>query len=100
MLHIKLCLLAFITVCLAGCASESVKVTPPDHTVVLKQALSDVSETGQLGSGAELLTEQIESLKETDPEKANQLEEAFTELKNARGPREVKKKASEMLEML
>jgi len=90
-----ICLLA-----LTGCGEQPVPVAPPDNTTQIRQSLSDIEKTGQLGSGLDLIAEQIDALKESDPEKAAKLEEAFEKLSNSSNPREAKKQATTMIEML
>jgi len=101
-MKLKLLLIAcFFCLTLLGCSnSQSVPVTPPDQTSQIRLSLTDIEKSGQLGSGADVIAEQIEALKDTDPEKAAKLEEAFAKLRSASSPREAKKQASEMLELL
>jgi hypothetical protein len=88
---------------LVGCGAVSdspVNVTPPPSTDQIKTVLNDVVQTGQLGSGGMTIESEIETIRATDPAKADALKKDYEELKAATDPSTAKAKAQQMMSKL
>lgn len=85
-----------------GCASESVTVDapPPSEATMIKDALTSVVETGELGSGMMMVRDGLEKMKSTDPEKAEKVGQAVEELNGLSDPAKRKAKAEEIIGLL
>ena len=92
-------LLAAVTGCGGGAniPEEKVKPLPPSPVKVM---LMDVANSGELGSGASLIREGLETMKATDPAKASVLLEELTVLEGLDGPEEIKAKAKAIADEL
>ena len=92
-------LLAAVTGCGGGANIPEASVTPPPPSPV-KAMLMDVANSGELGSGASLIREGLETMKATDPAKASVLLEELTALEGLEDPDEIKAKAQAMADQL
>lgn len=93
-------LLASLIAGVVGCGSVSdspTAVTAPPSTESIKAALTDVAQTGQLGSGGMTLEQEIENLRASDAAKADALKKDYDQLKGMTNPAQAKAKAQEML---
>lgn len=89
-----------IGVSLVGCGGvESTAVTPPPPPQA-KALLSDVANSGELGSGASMIRDSLESLKATDAAKAEELLKELDELEKMSDAAKIKAKAKAMSEKL
>lgn len=94
-------LLLMVLLFSVGCSGDrAVPVTPPPAAEQLKVGLGEVSKAGQLGSAADGLATLISQLKESEPEKAAELEADLEKLRAARGPAAIRAKAKAMAEKL
>lgn len=84
--------------CSAGVQDNPVEVTPSGANA--KIALEGIAESGQLGSDVMTIEDDIASMKESDPAKAEALQKDLDELKSMGKPADIKKKAKEMVEKL
>lgn len=86
---------------LAGCGNdvESVPVEAPPPPAA-KALLTDVANSGELGSGASLIRDSLEQLKTTDPAKAEPLLKELDELEGMSDPAKIKAKAKSMADKL
>ncbi|QDU62462.1 hypothetical protein Pan216_33290 [Planctomycetes bacterium Pan216] len=66
----------------------------------IKAYLEDLSTHGQLNSGMELVKADLEKLKETEPEKADELLADYQRLSKLKSPSAIKKTAKEMADKL
>lgn len=89
---------------LAGCGSElpkPVAVTPPPPPASpAKQALLDVANTGELGSGTMSLRDDLEKLKSSDEAKAKSLLSDLDRLQKMTDPAAIKTQAKKMADQL
>ncbi|MCU0876702.1 MAG: hypothetical protein MUF06_02790 [Pirellulaceae bacterium] len=88
---------------LVGCGA--VKDTPtevaaPAPTESIKTSLSALAQTGEKDSGFEMIGQEIENLRASDPAKADELSKGFEELRGLNDPAKVKAKAQEMASKL
>lgn len=85
-----------------GCGAASVPETAvtPSAPPPAKAVLMDVANSGELGSTADVLRENLEAMKATDSVKAEALLNELKELESLTDPDEVKAKASAMAEQL
>ena len=67
---------------------------------MIKSALEDVAETGELGSGMMNVEQGLEAMKSNDAEKAAKVSAAVDQLNSASTANARKAKAKEILEML
>lgn len=74
-------------------------VTPPPPTPA-KQMLSDIAESGEVGSGASMIRDALEAMKSTDAAKAEELLSELTELEGMGDPNKIKAKAKSMADKL
>lgn len=93
--------LGLTLVLLAGCGpkveSEPVQATPPPAA---KALLTDVANSGELGSGAANIRQSLEELKKTDAAKADPLLQELDELEKMSDPAKIKAKAKAMADKL
>jgi len=85
-----------------GCGGANIPetaVTPLPPSPV-KALLMDVANSGELGSTASTVRENLEAMKATDSVKADSLLNELTELEGLTDPDEIKAKASAMAEQL
>lgn len=89
-------LMAFI-----GC-QESVEVTPvtPPPPTPAKSILSEVAQSGELGSAASSIRDALTQLKETDAAKADELLKDLDELETMSTPDKIKAQAKKMADKL
>lgn len=85
-----------------GCGAASLPETAvtPTPPPPVKAILMDVANSGELGSTASTLRENLEAMKATDSAKAESLLNELTELEALEDPDEIKAKASAMAEQL
>lgn len=86
----------------SGCGKPNIteeKVTP-GAPPQLKQMLTNVAETGELGSGAMTIKEELEKLKATDAAKADGLLKDLEDLQKTTDQGQVKSKAKAMADKL
>lgn len=91
-----------LMVAVAGCGAANipeVSVTPPPPSPV-KAMLMDVANSGELGSGASMIRDGLESMKATDPANATVLLEELTVLEGLEEPTEIQAKAKAMADQL
>jgi DNA integrity scanning protein DisA with diadenylate cyclase activity len=71
----KLVCYAFLLVLplVLGCGEPVSKVEKPAPTTMIEAVLNDIAMRGELDSGAEELRQQLEDLRQTDPDKAELL---------------------------
>jgi hypothetical protein len=87
---------------IAGCgpgqtpAETVTPVTPP----AAKAQLTDVANSGELGSSASAIRESLEALKATDSAKADELLNDLTALEGLADPNQIKAKAKAMADKL
>lgn len=91
------CLLVLMSTTISlGCGDKVEVVTPPAPPA-LKQELERIAASGEpVGSGGQLLQEEIRKIKESDPAKGAALEKDLTELTAMQDPGEIKAKAAAM----
>jgi hypothetical protein len=85
---------------IAGCGGpKSEKVKPPSVTPAeaAKTALKEIADSGQVGSGADVIKQSLEKLKGTDAAKADALLKDYETLIKTQNPDAVKAKATEMM---
>ena len=92
------CLVLFVAIFL-GCSGGTSVETPPAASMA-KNALESIAASGELGSATEELKSQLESMKESDPTKANELLSDFNDLVSLSKPKAIKAKAKEMANKL
>lgn len=100
--------LAFVVALLGlgavGCGGDGGQVmeaSVPPAEVQMKSMLEDAAKTGQsMGSGAMILMEGIDSIRERDAAKADALQQEYEELSIATEPAKVKSSAQAMLDKL
>lgn len=97
---IAICLLTLLIGLGCGPSTQSVRVQPPAPEDTIKSTLTHLTETGVIDSGIVSLEESIEKLKETDPDKGNELAADLEKLKSTRNPAAVKSQAQTMLDKL
>jgi hypothetical protein len=92
---------AALLIVAVGCGSGEApqEVTPPAPTALRSQLL-EVATSGELGSGASLLRDAIEQLKESDPTAAEALLFDMNELEGLSDPNQIKAKAQSMADKL
>lgn len=79
---------------LAGCGDKVETVTPPPPPT-LKQELERIAAAGEpVGSGGQMLLDEVAKIKEQDPAKGATLEKQVIELNNLQDPSEIKAKAA------
>lgn len=85
-----------------GCGGANIPETPvtPSAPPPVKAVLMDVANSGELGSAASTIRENLETMKATDAVKADALLNELTELEGLTDPDEIKAKASAMAEQL
>jgi hypothetical protein len=83
---------------LVGCDGRGPgeRVQPPTPPVMAKAALEEIAASGVLGSPVEVLQEQLELMKKSDPAKAAELLTACDKLKSLSDVKAIKAKAKEM----
>ena len=83
---------------LAGCGGgeAGTRVQPPAPPQMAKAALEEIAANGALSSSVEVLQQQLEVLKETEPAKANELLADYNELITLSDPAAIKSKAKAM----
>lgn len=86
--------------CSGGPKSERItpKTVPPAEAA--KAALKEIAESGQVGSGADMIRENFEKLKATDAAKAEALLKDCEALMKLQDPQAAKAKAKEMMDKL
>lgn len=97
--------LTFVLLVLAGacgCGGANIPETPvtPSPPPPVKAVLTDVANSGELGSSAATIRENLEAMRATDSVKAESLLSALTELEALTDPDEIKAKAAAMAEEL
>ena len=97
-------LIGLALVSLAGCGGGTANipeeaVTPPAAPAA-KAMLTDVANSGELGSGASMIREALEAMKATDAAKVEPLLKEMTELEGMSDPAKIKAKAKAMADKL
>lgn len=87
---------------ISGCSGESEPAAPTSDAIVstLKADLKLIVETGEGGSGLEMLRTSFEELKKQAPEKAQAVESDFQELLKTPKPETRKSLASKIIDSL
>jgi hypothetical protein len=85
--------------CGGGANIPEESVTPPPPTPA-KQMLTDIANSGEVGSGASMIRDALESMKATDAPKAEELLKDLTELEGLGDPAKIKAKAKAMADKL
>lgn len=86
-----------------GCQGESVSVDQPEALPAAENAkvmLEEIAQTGEVGSGAMLLRESLEELKQSDAATADPLLADLDELEALTDPAAIKTKARQMADKL
>lgn len=91
----------FVVALVIGCGdgTTEVPVTETSNTDSIRRNLQSIADTGQKGSEMVAIEQDIQSLTETDPEKAAELSTEFEKLKAASGT-QAKTQAQKMIDSL
>lgn len=92
-------LLCGMMLCGCGGSIPEESVTPPPPTPA-KQMLTDIANSGEVGSGASLIRDALEAMKATDAPKAEELLKELTELEGMVDSAKIKAKAKAMADKL
>jgi len=85
-----------------GCGAANIPETPvtPAAPPAVKAVLMEVANSGELGSSASTIRDELEAMKATDSVKAEALLSALTELEGIEDPDEIKAGAKAMADQL
>jgi hypothetical protein len=91
----------FLGMALVGCGGgdKSVTVTPPPPPAALP-FLQAIASSGEMGSEVDLIRDSFEKMKETEPQKAEDLLKDLETLKSTTDPAKIKAQAEKMIQKL
>jgi len=89
-----------VTGCGGGPSNETVQKVDNDFAGTIKKDLEAIAESGRVGSGYSVLISNVTALAKKDPDKAEAIKKAPTEMLAIKGVPKIKEKAKEIIKML